>query len=240
MLSAPPAGLTKTSLKHTDELMPGDRIYIEFPAFSGGSLLFGSSVTFKVSKAVPGQGVWFTDEKGKTPSQIPMPLYGTYDDLLSKLKEKTSVDKLEIYRPPGIAKAYGSDKLEDHIEVPWTSKITPGMIVSRKLDDGWWLVKVDSVSPESGKPGSYEVKGTVISVPPSAGAGGKRNVGETYSYSTADIAKPGTGWSLWMPSSIAVASEEGGGFPWKIVLAVVGIAVVVGGIYYFVKARKSE
>ena len=239
MLAAPPAGFTKASLEHTDDLKEGDRVYIEFPFPSGGYVLFGSSVTFKISKSVPGEGVWFVDEKGNPPAQIPMPLRGTYDELLSKLKEKTDVSKLEVYRPPGIAKAYGSEKLSDHIQVPWTSGIVPGMILGRKLEDGWWLVEVGSVKPEESKPGSFEVSGRVISVPPSVGKDGKRKEGDQYSYSTSDIARSGTGWSLWMPASIAAMTGEEGSV-WGTVLIVAAVAVAVGGLFYLVYLRKSE
>lgn len=229
MLAAVPAGHTKLSAGHTDELRPGDRIYIEFPFGSGGYILFGGSEMFTVTRAEPGKGVWFVGEDGKQPSQIPMPIFGTYDQLVGTLKSKTSVNLVEVYRPQRPDDFFGSEKLAGFTQVPWTTPLLPGMRVARRLLDGWWVVEISQVFPEAGKPGSYEVKGPVISVPPSMAAG--RSAGEVYTYSTTDIARSGTGWSLWMPASIAPASGE---FPWMTVLLIVGGLAVVGAVVYII------
>lgn len=237
MLAAVPAGFSKLPAGHTDDLREGDKIYIEFPFGSGGYILFGGSEMFTVSKAEPGKGVWFVGEDGKQPSQIPMPINGTYDQLVNALKSKTSVNLVEVYRPQKPDDFFGSDKLAGFTQVPWTASIMPGMRVSRRMADGWWVVDIQQVLPEAGSTGSYELKGVVVSVPPSMASGGKRKPGDAYSYSTADIAKAGTGWSLWAPSSIAQASY--GGFSWMTAALVVGGLAVVGYVvyYYFLKDR---
>lgn len=232
MLAAVPAGFLKVDPPHTDDVKGGDRIYIEFPFGSGGYFLFGSSEMFTVSKSIPGEGVWFVGEDGQQPSQIPMPIKGTYDQLVNALKDKTPVNLVEVYRPSTPDNLPGADKLAGFSQVPWTSTIVPGMLVVQRMQDGWWVTRIDSVAPEASQ-GSYELKVIVQAVPASMASG--RQIGDSYVYSTTDLTRPGSTWSLWSPAIMALSS----GFPWMTaLLAVGGLAGVAIIVYIIINDRK--
>ena len=97
-MGAPPEGYGKVVLDHTDQLIPGDIVRIAFPFGSRGSLAFGSSEIFTITRSVPGTGVWFEDESGDEPSAVPFPIYGRYVDIVARLKEETAIRSIGVYR----------------------------------------------------------------------------------------------------------------------------------------------
>jgi hypothetical protein len=109
------AGIPQGTIIHpksTADLRVGDMIHIEFPFFSAGRLVFGSEETFFVSRK-DGDKIYFVDKEGQPPPHIPQPIGGKTAQLIAKLEEATSIDKVTIVRP--VAKPAPVQKPPDEV-----------------------------------------------------------------------------------------------------------------------------
>jgi hypothetical protein len=237
VLSAPTAGYLKLDIRHTDDLKVGDQIQIDFPFGSAGYFVFGGDETFTVTEAAPGKGVRFVDESGATPTRIPMPIYGTYDQLRSKLEEKTRVNSIDIYRAPGgsaSSSSYAFPALPEESAGGTGGEVLrgykpsgiavsdyyPGMLLSTPADQGLMVIAVDSIEPLPESVwktwGHYRVNTHIVGVPESR----KKDIGTPINLVETDI--PGH-WSAW---------EVESRFPWFLIalgLAAAGVAIY---LYY--------
>ena len=219
---ATPSGV-RIELTHTNELVPGDQIYMEFPFASGGYIIFGSDETFTVTESGP-NGVTFVNAAGEVPSQIPMPIKGSRAELLSKLQEKTSIDKLEVYRipqedmpPPGIEK-YLQGFRKSHVA---PQGVMPGMKATRQMKDGYvvgTIANVEASPVEHRVAMGPRIFAIDLDYAPPAAEGRTNMMARERSF--------GDGrWTAW--ESIMPVATTGNGVPW---MTLIISAVVITGV----------
>lgn len=223
MLALAPAGMAKISIAHTDDLRPGDRIHIGFPFGSGGYFLFGGEETFTIVRTDPGKGVTFVDEDGQVPSRIPMPIRGSYDELVGKLREKTSVSFVDVYRP--LAVTNGLPPALVGYTLRRDGVVLPGARLARKLAQGYFIVEVKEILKKAGK---VEYRTELVSAP-AALPGGPRAPGDVYLYDEDAIHGK---WQVWQSFGL-----NGTGIP--VIPIMIGVAVLGGGIalYLYLKGK---